>query len=168
MSRNNNKTKVWRSLIFNLLVLANSEAFANTFVPHRTRSSSATATARRVLSENVNGDVLRSNGHHQQQQPSPNSNGYHHHLQLPDETGLDERVDVAYVAETDLPTELGQFRLRAYREKGERTNPFSGNEPSLIYYKSNPPFGVNGDIKQGVPVRIHDQCVTSEVFGSQR
>jgi GTP cyclohydrolase II len=63
------------------------------------------------------------------------------------------------VAETKLPTDLGQFQLRAYRVPGAPL----GQEPCVIYSRDRPPFG-----QSAVPVRIHDQCLTSEVFRSQR
>jgi len=69
------------------------------------------------------------------------------------------RRAVEYVAETKLPTDIGQFQLRAYRVPG---GPI-GQEPCVIYARDHPPFG-----KGRVPVRIHDQCLTSEVFRSQR
>jgi GTP cyclohydrolase II len=66
---------------------------------------------------------------------------------------------VEYVAETKLPTDIGQFQLRAYRVPGAPI----GQEPCVIYSRDRPPFG-----QHNVPVRIHDQCLTSEVFRSQR
>ena len=66
---------------------------------------------------------------------------------------------VEYVAETKLPTDVGAFQLRAYRVPGAPL----GQEPCVIYARDRPPFG-----QSGVPVRIHDQCLTSEVFRSQR
>mmetsp|Transcript_19675 Transcript_19675/g.39918 ORF Transcript_19675/g.39918 Transcript_19675/m.39918 type:complete len:792 (+) Transcript_19675:224-2599(+) len=86
-----------------------------------------------------------------------------------------------YVAETNLPTDLGHFRLRAYRISDQdfisnRKNRFVGTEPCVIYAGDKPPFGIKGGVdgervmvgKKAVPVRIHDQCFTSEVFRSQR
>lgn len=68
-----------------------------------------------------------------------------------------------YVAETKLPTDIGQFQLRAYRIPGS-----SQNEPCVIYSREKPPFGNATHYAEHVPVRIHDQCLTSEVFRSQR
>jgi hypothetical protein len=71
---------------------------------------------------------------------------------------------VEFVAETKLPTDLGAFQLRAYRlasSSSRTTNP--QGEPCVIYSRAHPPFG-----NDRVPVRIHDQCLTSEVFRSQR
>jgi len=71
----------------------------------------------------------------------------------------DRPVAVEYVAETKLPTDMGHFTLRAYRVPGAPL----GQEPCVIYSKAHSPFG-----GENVPVRIHDQCLTSEVFRSQR
>jgi len=72
-----------------------------------------------------------------------------------------------HVAETNLPTDVGHFRLRAYRVEDAMQeilkNQHVGTEPCVIYSTSKPPFGL-----KDVPVRIHDQCFTSEVFRSQR
>jgi len=70
-----------------------------------------------------------------------------------------------YVAETKLPTDVGQFQLRAYRVPGAPL----GQEPCVIYARDKPPMGQDAQhLAQHVPVRIHDQCLTSEVFRSQR
>jgi 3,4-dihydroxy 2-butanone 4-phosphate synthase/GTP cyclohydrolase II len=85
------------------------------------------------------------------------------------------QIPCNYIAETNLPTDIGHFRLRAYRvnESFQRTlmkNKFMGTEPCVIYCTDKPPFGNDGGVKmvKEVPVRIHDQCFTSEVFRSQR
>ena len=69
-----------------------------------------------------------------------------------------------YVAETKLPSEFGKFRMRAYRVPGEPI----GKEPCVIYARDKPPMGTASQPSHNVPVRVHDQCLTSEVFGSQR
>jgi hypothetical protein len=69
-----------------------------------------------------------------------------------------------YVAETKLPTDVGAFQLRGYRIPGVP----HGQEPCVIYARDKPPFGTDAEGAIGVPVRIHDQCLTSEVFRSQR
>lgn len=58
----------------------------------------------------------------------------------------------SFVSECDLPTDLGLFRLRSYRFVTERKT----HEPVVM---------IAGDIRGGssVPVRVHDQCQTSEV-----
>jgi hypothetical protein len=77
-------------------------------------------------------------------------------------------ITAEFVADTKLPTDVGHFRLRAYRTE-KNANEFVGTEPCVIYYKDKPPFGRNSDMPaEGVPVRVHDQCMTSEVFRSQR
>lgn len=65
----------------------------------------------------------------------------------------DERVE--FVAETLLPTVHGTFRVRAYRDVR------NGSEPLAI---------VSGDVqgRAGALVRVHDECLTSEVLGSLR
>lgn len=76
-------------------------------------------------------------------------------------------IPTRHIAETNLPTDIGHFRLRAYRvEEGMQEilqNMHVGTEPCVIYSTAKPPFG-----QKDVPVRIHDQCFTSEVFRSQR
>lgn len=79
----------------------------------------------------------------------------------------DAFVEAKFIAETNLPSDLGLFRLRAYRT-APSSNPFTGNEPCVIYAADKPPFGANGELRENVPVRVHDQCLTSEVFGSNR
>lgn len=150
-------------LICYALVLASSniEAFATTFIPSSTVRGGA--TVHNVLSNgagSVNGevatttiDVATRNGEHQ------NLNG---NLAAPDAL-----TEANYVAETILPTDLGDFRLRAYRT-APTSNPHTGNEPCVIYSADKPPFGVDGTLREGLAVRIHDQCMTSEVFGSNR
>ena len=95
--------------------------------------------------------------------------------------GFSGIVPATYVAETNLPTDIGHFRIRAYRiDEAEgamrEPNPLGagaglGSEPCVIYCTDKPPFGSKGGERGGaknVPMRIHDQCFTSEVFRSQR
>jgi GTP cyclohydrolase II len=58
-------------------------------------------------------------------------------------------------SEADLPTENGQFRIVVFRDKR------NGAEHVAM---------VRGEVNglEGVPVRIHSECLTSEVFSSQR
>jgi len=93
-----------------------------------------------------------------------------------------EQIPVEYVAETDLPTELGHYRLRAYRiqqdwipssENFRKLIQHMGTEPCVIYCTDFPPGSIapgqqSAEFTKNVPVRIHDQCFTSEVFLSQR
>jgi GTP cyclohydrolase II len=56
-------------------------------------------------------------------------------------------------AESDLPTARGEFHVVVYRERS------NGREHVAF---------VRGDVRgvEGVPVRVHSECLTSEVFGS--
>jgi GTP cyclohydrolase II/3,4-dihydroxy 2-butanone 4-phosphate synthase/GTP cyclohydrolase II len=58
-------------------------------------------------------------------------------------------------AESELPTERGTFRIVIFRDRRD------GKEHVAM---------VRGDVngREGVPVRIHSECLTSEVFGSLR
>jgi len=60
-----------------------------------------------------------------------------------------------FIAETLLPTEMGRFRVRAYRDAA------SGAEPLAL---------IVGEVEGtgSVLCRVHDQCQTSEVFHSLR
>ncbi len=60
---------------------------------------------------------------------------------------------VRFISETLLPTVRGEYRVRAYR------NLEDGTEPVAILV---------GDVEgaREVPVRVHDECYTSEVLGS--
>lgn len=62
-----------------------------------------------------------------------------------------------YVAECNMPTDLGVFKMRSYV--------YSSRSQQL-----EPIVMVAGDVrnKENVLVRVHDQCFTSEVFGSKR
>lgn len=70
-------------------------------------------------------------------------------------TTIGSHISTVFVAETDLPTALGTFKLRAYRSQGQ----LGVSEPIALVYGR-----VYG--KENIAVRVHDQCVTSEVFGS--
>ena len=78
---------------------------------------------------------------------------------MSDASGTDGNRDgqggLVFVAETALPTTRGTFRVRAYRD------PNTGSEPLAI---------VSGAVegRAGVLVRVHDECLTSEVLGSLR
>ncbi|CAN0396975.1 unnamed protein product, partial [Laminaria digitata] len=58
----------------------------------------------------------------------------------------------SFVSECSLPTDKGRFRLRAYRYHGSDKS----HEPVVM---------VAGKVRgrESVPVRVHDQCQTSEV-----
>ena len=59
------------------------------------------------------------------------------------------------VAETSLPTPLGTFRLFGFRSE-----PKTENVLALVMGKPNP--------EEAALVRIHSQCLTGDVFGSER
>lgn len=87
---------------------------------------------------------------------------------LSDEEKDDALIQATFIADTSLPTDLGMFRLRAYRTP-QSQNQHVGTEPCVIYSADKPPFASNdGRLLENVPVRVHDQCFTSEVFRSQR
>ena len=69
----------------------------------------------------------------------------------------DENFMLSFVAECKLPTPLGEFKMRAYRYISTK-------------YALEPIVLMVGDVsgQHSVPVRVHDQCFTSEVFGSLR
>ena len=60
---------------------------------------------------------------------------------------------IKFISETLLPTHHGEFTVKAYRDD-------SNNVESIAL--------IVGDVsnKENVKTRIHDQCITSEVFGS--
>ena len=61
-----------------------------------------------------------------------------------------------FVAETRLPTKQGAYRLMAFRDSSK---PLGLSDVTLLIWGQ-----VEG--RSDVPVRVHDQCATSEVFGS--
>ncbi|CAM9107036.1 unnamed protein product [Discosporangium mesarthrocarpum] len=69
-----------------------------------------------------------------------------------------ETTSTSFVSECALPTSRGEFRLRAYRHEGNGRS----LEPVVLL--------AEGDYsgQEGVPLRVHDQCLTSEVLGSMR
>jgi len=60
---------------------------------------------------------------------------------------------IKFVSETLLPTEFGNFLVRVYRDDKSQTE-------SLALIVGNV------SLLENVPTRVHDQCLTSEVFGS--
>lgn len=65
-----------------------------------------------------------------------------------------ESSPVAFEVETMLPTEHGDFRVRAYRDRG------TGADHVAII------VGDPGSDEQGAVVRVHSECLTGEAFGS--
>ena len=74
-----------------------------------------------------------------------------------------------FIAECHMPTDRGMFRLRSYRYRGAKIVTRNG-ERVLEWTEMEPVVMVSGDLrgKEGVVVRVHDQCFTSEVLGSKR
>jgi len=69
----------------------------------------------------------------------------------------DSRLE--HLAEAPLPTEFGTFRIVVFRYKDPDAHPSLSDEHLAL---------VMGDVKDGenIPVRVHSECLTSEVFGS--
>lgn len=130
--------------------------------------------------DNRYNDKKRKNGVEQPSSVKPNGVSFYrsavsnqNELRNPNISVQDVITAAVHVAETKLPTEIGQFQLRAYRIQDSNGNnnpdqPMAQQEPCVIYSRDKPPFGNSTHLAQHVPVRIHDQCLTSEVFGSQR
>lgn len=99
------------------------------------------------------GDSFSFSGfQHTHRPPSSVSNGYSTR-RFAEKIATDTtKMNVEFVAECDLPTKFGKFRLRGYR--------FGTKEPTVVFLGD-----VSGD---DVIVRVHDQCFTSEVLGSKR
>jgi len=111
-----------------------------------------------------------TNGNGNKQNGFSDANGNVARSRIAKLTEVEDRpIPAEFIAETALPTDVGQFRLRAYRTALiEGANEYVGREPSVIYAADKSPFGVEGELNQDVPIRIHDQCLTSEVFRSKR
>lgn len=73
----------------------------------------------------------------------------------------DSRNTTRFVAECSMPTDLGLFRTRSYVYKSEYSE--VQLEPVVMIYGN-----INDIGEDGILMRIHDQCLTSEVFGSLR
>ncbi len=80
-------------------------------------------------------------------------------MQSPPPTISDHRLSL--LAEAPLPTRFGSFQLYVFRweDEGEAAALGLSNEHIAL---------VMGDVRGGqrVPVRVHSECMTSEVFGS--
>jgi len=136
-----------------------------------------TTTTPPLNGANVNGNGSRSKRGIASMPPLPL-------MELPPDT----LIPTDFIAETNLPTDVGHFRLRAYRMSNTADvqamlntglTKFMGDEPCVIYCTDLPPGNLDGGdtrsverntnvMRENVPVRIHDQCFTSEVFRSQR
>jgi len=69
---------------------------------------------------------------------------------------LTQKDKCLFVAETNLPTDKGVFRVRSYRSTMN-----SSIEPTAVIF---------GKVENmdNIPIRVHDACFTSEVLGSQK
>ncbi|CEM38204.1 unnamed protein product [Vitrella brassicaformis CCMP3155] len=67
------------------------------------------------------------------------------------------KIYTKFVSECEMPTDHGVFRLRSYQHIAP------DKQFDIVVM-------INGDLKGGmdVPVRVHDQCMTSEALGSKR
>ena len=70
-----------------------------------------------------------------------------------------QRVKLEHLAHAPVPTRYGTFELHVYRWDAPKAEPSLSDEHLAL---------VLGDVKgeQGVVVRVHSECLTSEVFGS--
>ena len=138
-------------------------------------SQSSNGYANGNHAKNGNHDPLAANGKAKNgNKKNGNHNNNHNHRDH------DPVVEADYIADTKLPTDVGQFQLRAYRVRRSEEDDQEDDEYDMIYRNTNalepvviyssdkPPFGEDGRLAENVPVRIHDQCLTSEVFRSQR
>jgi hypothetical protein len=142
------------------IMMCRSEAFASTHATGRTTAYAHTVRGGSSSPETI---VFASSSSSQSEhQKSSNINGANG--ANGSSNAAVKNVAVEYVAETKLPTDIGQFQLRAYRIPGAPVV----HEPCVIYSRDKPPFGIGSESANSVPVRIHDQCLTSEVFRSQR
>lgn len=60
------------------------------------------------------------------------------------------------LVESRLPSEFGEYTIRAYGEKGDRF-------PHVVLFR-----GIEEQKEDFVPVRIHSECMTGDVFASRR
>lgn len=71
-----------------------------------------------------------------------------------------------YVGKCELPTADGNFTLYSFRQVGAPAGPNPSPIEPVVLVASEHAGLLEG--AEGLPVRIHDQCLTSEVLGSQR
>ncbi len=78
---------------------------------------------------------------------------WHCDTKVPPAVEIPESKRVDFEVETMVPTEHGAFRFRAYRDRK------SGADHLAI---------ISGDPVNGALVRVHSECLTGEVFGSEK
>lgn len=76
---------------------------------------------------------------------------FHCDTQLPSVAPIGETPRVDFEVETTLPTEHGEFSIRAYRDR------MTGADHVAL---------VSGKPENGALVRVHSECLTGEAFGS--
>jgi 3,4-dihydroxy 2-butanone 4-phosphate synthase/GTP cyclohydrolase II len=72
-------------------------------------------------------------------------------MPLPAAVEIPETSRVIFEVETNVPTEHGEFRFRAYRDRQ------TGADHLAI---------IKGEPTNGTLIRVHSECLTGEVFGS--
>jgi 3,4-dihydroxy 2-butanone 4-phosphate synthase / GTP cyclohydrolase II len=78
---------------------------------------------------------------------------WHCDTDVPLSVEIPESSRVIFEVETNVPTEHGAFRFRAYRDRQTGAD-------HLAIIKGNP--------KNGTLLRVHSECLTGEVFGSEK
>ncbi len=78
---------------------------------------------------------------------------WHGDSDVPLAVDIPESSRVIFEVETTVPTEHGSFRFRAYRDRQ------TGADHLAI---------IAGDPKNGTLLRVHSECLTGEVFGSEK
>jgi GTP cyclohydrolase II len=70
------------------------------------------------------------------------------------------RPQLKIVAQTPLPTTFGPFEMIVFHWEADRNGDLSRDHVALV----------RGDVRgrRGVAVRVHSECMTSEVFGSMK
>ena len=86
--------------------------------------------------------------------------------ELLDNKYLAHPTTVTFISETDLPTQQGTFKVRAYKDDAQvhaadGHSYLLGSESEIICIIAG-----NVNNQHNVPVRVHDACFTSEVLGS--
>jgi 3,4-dihydroxy 2-butanone 4-phosphate synthase/GTP cyclohydrolase II len=80
-------------------------------------------------------------------------NEWHCDSEIPLAVEIPETSQVIFEVETNVPTEHGAFRFRAYRDRK------TGADHLAI---------IKGDPKNGTLLRVHSECLTGEVFASEK
>jgi 3,4-dihydroxy 2-butanone 4-phosphate synthase / GTP cyclohydrolase II len=78
---------------------------------------------------------------------------WHCDTDVPLSVEIPESSRVIFEVETNVPTEHGPFRFRAYRDRQ------TGADHLAI---------IKGDPKNGTLLRVHSECLTGEVFSSEK